>query len=116
MPTDFGDIAAFHYQEAARHRALAQAALDRGCTAEAEYQAGQAARWEQAAREQKIGMMRQPGLSNAKRRPNFPPPAPPMPLTVALLLAVARAFKRIAAAFSPAIAKPGAPHVNLSLR
>ncbi|HME59268.1 MAG TPA: hypothetical protein VKF63_13075 [Terracidiphilus sp.] len=116
MPVDFGEIAAYHHYEAARHYALAQAALDRGCPADAEFQAGQAARWEEAAREQKIGMMQQPARPSAKRRPNFPPPAPPIPLAVVWLLAVVRAVKRIAAAFGPAVVKQSAPSDDSSLR
>ncbi|HEY1209854.1 MAG TPA: hypothetical protein VGE85_10835 [Terracidiphilus sp.] len=116
MPADFGEIAAYHHYEAARHYALAQEALDRGCKAEAEFQTGQAARWEQAAREQKIGMMQQPARPSAKRRPYFPPPAPPTPLASVWRLAVVRAVKRIAAAFGPAMVKRTAPSGDSSLR
>jgi hypothetical protein len=69
MPADFGDITAFHHEEAARHYALAQAARDRGCLADAEFQTGLAARWEEAAQEQKIGMRQAPSRRMAKHRP-----------------------------------------------
>jgi len=48
MPTDFGEITAYHREEAARHYAMAQAARDRECFGEAEYQACLAARWDEA--------------------------------------------------------------------
>jgi hypothetical protein len=115
MPANLGEITAYHHQEAARHYALAQSALDLGCKAEAEYQAGLAARWEQVAREQKSGMMQQPARPNAKRRPNIPPPAPPTSLAVVWLLAVVRAVKRITKAFGPAMVKQSAPSGNSSL-
>jgi hypothetical protein len=60
MPANLGDITAYHKEEAARHYALAQAARDRGWIEEAEYQAGLAARWEEAAQEQRVGMRQQP--------------------------------------------------------
>jgi len=116
MPVDFADVTAYHLEEAARHYALAQAARNRGCPADAEFQTGQAARWEEAAREQKIGMMQQPARPSTKRRPNFPPPAPPMPHAFVWLLAVVRAVKRIAAAFGPAVVKQSAPSGDSSLR
>ena len=68
MPVDFGDITAYHHEEAARHYALAQAARDRGSLAEAEFQAGLAARWDEAAQEQKIGMSHTPSRRMAKQR------------------------------------------------
>ena len=113
MPANFGDIAAFHHEEADRHYALAQAARDRGCLAEAEYQAGLAARWDEAAREQRIGMRQQPAHTSEKQRPNCPPP---MPLAIVYLLAVVRGVKRIARAIRHPMVKRRAPFDRLPLR
>ena len=93
MPANLGDITAYHKEEAARHYALAQAARDRGCIEEAEYQAGLAARWEEAAQ-----------------------PPPPMPFAVACLLAVERGVQRIAAALRQSIIKRSASVDGLTLR
>lgn len=60
MPADFGEIFAYHHQEAARLYARAQEAHERGSLAEAIYLAGQAARWEEAALEQKTEMCKLP--------------------------------------------------------
>ena len=114
MPANFGEIATYHQEEAARHYALAQAARDRGCIAEAEYQAGQAARWDEAAQEQKIGMGQAPSRRRSKQGPNCPPP--PMPFAVACLLAVERCVKRIAVAIRQSIIKRHAPFDGLPLR
>jgi hypothetical protein len=117
MPANFGEIATYHQQEAARHYALAQAARDRGSLAEAEYQAGLAARWDEVAQEQKIGMMQAPSRSRSMQGPHSPPqPPPPMPLAVACLLAVERGVKRITAAIRQAITKRHAPVHGLTLR
>lgn len=113
MPANFGDIAAFHHEQANRHYALAQAARDRGSLAEAEYQAGQAARWDEAAQEQKIGIRQQPTHSSAKQRPNSPAP---VPIAIVFLLAVMRGVKRIATAIRHPMVKRSAPFNTLSLR
>ena len=113
MPANFGDIAAFHHEQADRHYALAQAARNRGCLAEAEYQAGLAARWDEAAQEQKIGMGQQPTHPSAKQRPNSPPP---MPLAIVCILAFMRGINRIAAAIRPPMVKRSAPFNTLSHR
>ena len=97
MPANFGDITAFHHEEANRHYALAQAARDRGSIAEADFQAALAARWYEVAHEQQIGMRQDP--TRARRKPNCrPPQAPPMPFAAVCLSAVVRGFKSIAAA------------------
>ena len=117
MPADFGDITAFHHQEAARHYARAQAARDLGCIEEADYQAGLAARWEEAAQEQKIGMQVTPSRRMANQRPKQRPSEPPhMPFTVVCLLAIERGVKRIAEAIHYSIIKRSAPFEGLSLR
>jgi hypothetical protein len=116
MPVDFGEITAYHHEEAARHRALAKAARDRGCPADAEYQAGLAARWDEAAQEQKIGMRQAPTRRVAKQRPQRPQPPPPIPLAVVCLLTVERCVKRIAAAIRHSIVKRSTPFNGLQLR
>jgi hypothetical protein len=117
MPADFGDIAAYHHQEAARHYAMAQAARDRGSIEEADFQAGLAARWEEAAQEQKIGMQQTPSRRMANQRPKHRlPEPPPMPLAVVCLLAIERGVKRIAEAIRHSIVKRSAPIDGLSLR
>lgn len=78
MPTDFGDIAAYHREEAARHYALAKAARDRECFGEAEYEASLAARWDEAAQEQKFAMRQGPIRHIAYRSSNFQSPEPQM--------------------------------------
>ncbi|MGD0294007.1 MAG: hypothetical protein ABSB30_09150 [Terracidiphilus sp.] len=116
MPADFGEIAAYHQEEAARHYALAQAARDRGCPAEADYQAGVAARWDEVAREQKIGMRQTPSRRMANQRPKRrPPEPPPMPLAAVCLLAVVRGVKLITAVIRQFMVKRSAPFNGLSL-
>jgi hypothetical protein len=112
MPADFGDITAFHHEEAARHYALAQAARDQGCIAEAEFQAGLAARWDEAAQEQKIGMRQTPSRRSAYCRPLQPPP---IPRAIACMLAVVRGVQHIAAAIRQLVAKRSDPINGLSL-
>jgi hypothetical protein len=117
MPANFGEIATYHQEEAARHYALAQAARDRGCLAEAEYQAGLAARWDEAAQEQKIGKMQAPSRSRSKQGPHWPPqPPPPMPLAVVCLLSVERYVKRIADVIRQSIIKRHTPIHGLTHR
>jgi hypothetical protein len=117
MPADFGEIAAYHRQEAARHYALAQAARDRECYGEAEYQTGLAARWDQAAREQRIEMRRDPVRPIANHRPNRRPPEPQHTRSAAAcLLAVLRGVQRIAAAIRQSLAKLNVSRHGLTLR
>ncbi len=89
MPADFGDITAYARQEATRHYALAQAARDRQSFGEAEYLAGLAARWDEAARQQNIEMRHEPIPSRADQRPIRRAPEP-IPFTFAGLLTVLR--------------------------
>jgi hypothetical protein len=99
MPVDFGEITAYHREEAARHYAMAQAARDRECFGEAEYQACLAARWDEAAQEQKIEMRREPARHIAYRRPSYQSPEPRrIPFTVVCWLAIRRGIKRFAQA------------------
>jgi hypothetical protein len=117
MPANFGEIATYHQEEAARHYALAQAARDRGCLAEADYQAGLAARWDEAAQEQKIGMRQAPSRRRSTQVTHCPPqPPPPMSLAVACLLTFERGVKRVAAAIHQSIIKRSTPVNRLTLR
>jgi hypothetical protein len=117
MPSNFGDITAFHHEEADRHYALAQAARDRGSFAEADFQAALGARWDEVAQEQKIGMRQEPTRTRAKRKPNCrPPQTPPIPFAAVCLLAVVRRVKSIAAAIRQLVVKWSAPFGELPLR
>ena len=117
MPANFGDFTAFHHEEADRHYALAQAARDRGSFAEADFQAGLAARWDEVAQEQTIGMRHEPTRTSARRKPNCrPPQPPPMPFAVVCLLAVVRRVKSIAAAIRQFVTKRSTPIGELPLR
>jgi hypothetical protein len=117
MPVDFGGITTFHHEEAARHYALAQAARDRGSFAEAAFQTGLGARWDEVAQEQKIGMRQTPSRRRPKQMPyRRPPQPPPMPFATVCLLAVVRGVKRIAAAIRQFVVKRSAPVDGLQLR
>lgn len=120
MPADFGDIAAYHREEAARHYAMAQAARDRDNFGEAEYQTRMAARWEEAAREQQIAMRQEPARQNATRRPNRRSPQPPQPAhipgAVHSMSAVPRVIKRAFQTIHQSLHGRTAPIEGLSLR
>ena len=117
MPANLGDITTYHLEEAARHHALAQAARAQGCFAEAEYQEGLAARWEEAAQEQKIGVQQHPTRRMSTQRPIYPAPkTTSKPFSVICWLAVVRGLKRIAAALHPSMVKPRTPLGGLSPR
>jgi hypothetical protein len=72
MPSDFGEIASSQRMNAARYKALAQAARDRGSLREAEYLTALAARYAESAQEQRT--VQQVGLSNARQTPRSQPP------------------------------------------
>ena len=61
MPANFGEIANYHSRLAAQHIALAQAARDRGDLNAAEYNRQLAARYIEAAEEQRMAMSHAPG-------------------------------------------------------
>jgi hypothetical protein len=117
MPADFGDITAFHHEEAARHYALAQAARERGSFAEAEFQTGLGARWDEAAQEQNSVMRQTPSRHSSKQMPyRRPPQPPPMPFAAVGLPAVVRGVKRIAAAIRQFVVKRSIPVDGFPLR
>jgi hypothetical protein len=117
MPADFGEIAAYHHQEATRHYALAQAAREGENLGEAEYQAGLAARWDEVAREQAIEMRREPNrrIANQELRRWTPEPER-IPSAAACLVAIQRGTQRIAMAIRQSLAKQNSPSRGLSLR
>jgi hypothetical protein len=117
MPANFGEIARYHRQEAVRYQAQAQASRERGNLGEAEYLAGQAARHEEAAREQKIEMRQDPAAFNANPRPNrYSPERQPTPLAAARQPALRRCAARLVAAMRRFLPKRSAPFRGLSLR
>jgi hypothetical protein len=116
MPADFGDITAYHREEAARHFALAQAARDRDSFSEAEYHAGMAARWYETSQEQEVAM-REPAVRHIAYKPSnyrAPEPVPSRPASfVGALLSV---IKRMAQAILQPLAKSSSPTEGLSIR
>ena len=120
MPVDFGDITAYHHEEADRHYAMAQAARDRECFGDAEYQAGMAVRWDEVAQEQKIVMRQDPVRHIAYQRSNYRPPEPPdprrIPFAVVSWLAIRRGIKRMAPALRQSQPKQSQRIEWLSLR
>jgi hypothetical protein len=89
MPANFGEIADYHRQEAARFFARAQSARERESYNEAEYLAGLAVRHAEAAQEQKVEMRQEPCPSIAQPRPVGwslePPPTPAAVCWLAIL-------------------------------
>jgi hypothetical protein len=119
MPTDFGDITAYHRHEASRHYAHAQAARDAGDLRKAEYLVAMAARHAEAAHEQQMAMMQEPGPSIAVpgQRSRWPVPQPERNLVApGRLLAVLRGAGHIATAIHKSVSKRNAPFQGLSLR
>jgi hypothetical protein len=96
MPANFGEIADYHRQEAARFFARAQAARDRESYNEAEYLAGLAMRYAEAAQEQKEEMRQEPCPSIAQPRPEGWSLEPP-PLAASCWLAILHAAGNLAA-------------------
>lgn len=76
MPTDFGDIVDYHRQESAKYLILSEAARARGEIGEAEYLAGQSARYLEVVRQQEIGKQQEPGSAAAKQMHRHWPPEP----------------------------------------
>jgi hypothetical protein len=118
MPADFGDITAYHREEAARHFALAQAARDRDSFSEAEYHAGMAARWYEASQEQEIAMREpEPVVRHIPyRKSNYRAPEPLMQQRASFIAGFLSAFKRMAHAIRQALPGHTAPIEGLSLR
>jgi hypothetical protein len=115
MPADFGDITAYHREEAARHFALAQAARDRGSFGEADYHAAMAVRWYEAAQEQEIAM-REPVRHIAYRRSNYRAPEPLMQRRASFVVGFLSAIKRRSHAILQSLTGSNVPMEGLSIR
>jgi hypothetical protein len=110
MPTDFGDIVDYHREESFRYLILAKAARERGELAEAEYLAGQSARYLEVVRQQKIGMRLEPGKPASKQMPRRCTLKPGWgPSAAARVPAVLRGVKYIVATIRNSIFKKGPP-------
>jgi hypothetical protein len=117
MPTDLGDITAYHRREASRHYALAQAARDEGDLGKAAYMVDMAVRHAEAAHEQQMAMMLEPGPSIADERSNLWSPVPQRsPSAANRLLTVLRGAGHIATAIQQSIARRNSDFQGLSLR
>ena len=69
MPANFGEIASYHHRRAAQHMELARIARDAGDPNAAEYNRQLAARYIEAAEEQRTAMSQAPGCATANRAP-----------------------------------------------
>jgi hypothetical protein len=106
MPTDYGDIVDYHRQESAKYLLLSKAARARGEIGEAEYLAGQSARYLEAVRQQEIGKQQEPGRVAVKQMPRRWPPEPELaPSASARLPVVLRAVESIVTTMRHAIFK-----------
>jgi hypothetical protein len=116
MPANFGEIAGFHSRMAARYLALAEAARDRGDLTTANYHADQAARYFEAAEEQKLAMSQAPGrtIQTQKARP-WSQKQERAPRAAGSLLAVLRGAGQMATAIRQSISRRGTPFHGLTL-
>jgi hypothetical protein len=116
LPIDFGDIVHYNKRIAARHYLRAQIARDCGKCSEADYHAQLAARYIEAAREQKVAMRHEPGsaVENRKLRPwtTLPEPAP---AAATGWSAFRRLARQLAAAFRQSTSRRSISIHNLSL-
>ncbi|MGA2276973.1 MAG: hypothetical protein ABSG00_05155 [Terracidiphilus sp.] len=117
MPANFGEIASYHSRLAARYLALAQSARDEGNFAEAEHQTALAARYIQAAQEQRIAMRTEPfSVVKNVRAKGWPMEQPRRPLIAVCLLAAMRGPGQIARAIRQSLPKRKEPFHSLTLR
>ncbi|MGA2834237.1 MAG: hypothetical protein ABSE55_14300 [Terracidiphilus sp.] len=117
MPADFGDITAYHREEAARHFALAQAARERESFGEADYHASMAVRWYEAAQEQKIEMRQEPAVRHiAYRKSNYRAPEPLMQRRPSFVAGFLSAIKRKSQAILHSLTGSHVPMEGLSIR
>jgi hypothetical protein len=135
MPANFGEIANYHHRLAAQHMELARAARDAGDPNAAEYNRELAARYIEAAEEQKSAMSQAPGraLANQAPRPwaqtpsqipkpaRKPSPKPASkiapkhaPLAVACLSLLSRGATSVAGALQQSLATANASLQKLS--
>jgi hypothetical protein len=133
MPANFGEIGNYHTRLAAQYLALAQAAREAGDHNTAEYNHQLAARYVEAAQEQKTVMMQQPGhaANHQAPRPWAPKPNPApnrapksapqaapkrTPLAVACFSALRRGAGSVATALQQSLLSGSAPFQSLSLQ
>jgi hypothetical protein len=117
MPTDFGDITTYHRLEASRHYALAQTAREEGDLGKAEYLVDRAVRHAEAAHEQQMAMMLEPGPSIAEQTPNRWSPEPQRsPSAANRLRTVLRGAGHLATAIQQSFARRNSHFEGLSLR
>jgi hypothetical protein len=116
MPADFGEITAYHHQEATRLYALAQEARELGCLDEADYLAGQAARWEEAALEQQTEMHRPPRQVASQSPFLTLPEEPHIHPLIKWPMAIVHGVRCGAAGLGQFIFKRRTPITSLSLR
>lgn len=116
MPADFGEIANYHNRLATRHLVLARIAREAGDLSAADYQAQMAARYIEAAEEQKMAMS-QPASRPATHPAQSPWALKPEPSPVADIrrAALPRLFRQFAAAIGQFIPSREAPFQGLSL-
>lgn len=115
MPADFGDITAYHREEAARHYALAQAARECESYGEAEYHTSMAIRWYEVAREQKTAM-REPVRHVAYQSSNYRPTEPLIEQRAPFAAGFLSAAKRMVQAIRQFLPGRTAPIEGLSIR
>jgi hypothetical protein len=110
MPTNFSEIADYHTRIADQHHALAQAAEHQGNLSEAGYHAELAARYDQAAQEQRSAMQHEPGSSTQDQKPrHWPLEPPPASLAASGVLAVLRGAGHVATAIRQSISRRNPP-------
>jgi hypothetical protein len=132
MPANFGEIANYHSRLAAQHMALAREARDAGDLNAAEYNRQIAARYIEAAEEQKTVMSQAPGYSSVNPAPRpwaqqekpAPKPAPKpalkttprrAPFTVNCLAVLRRGADSVAATLNQSLSNANASLRSLSL-
>jgi hypothetical protein len=116
LPTNFGDIAHHHRRIAARYRQLALIARSCGRIWEADYLEQLAARYFQAAQEQKAAMRHEPGalVENRKLRPWTLIPEPGQPASTGWA-AIRRLPGRLAGSIRRFISRRSVPIQGVSL-
>ncbi len=116
MPANFGEIASYHNRLAAQYLALARTAHKEGDLSLADYNTQMAARYIEAAEEQRTAMSELPGRPAAQPAPRPWIPAPKRaPLATACLSAIRRGAGSIAAALQHSISRRSASIQSLSL-
>jgi hypothetical protein len=133
MPANFGEIANYHHRLAAQHMELARVARDAGDLNAAEYNRQLAARYIEAAEEQKTVMSQAPGYATVNQAPRrralqanpAPKPVPkpaleagpkPTPLAASCFSAIRRGAGSVAATLQQSLSHANASLQSLSFR